>query len=128
MGFGYVVVAAGVAAGCYFGYRKLKQIEEEIREELKAKGLAAEEEVAINPEPVVSSKQKVEEPPPAGEISMEGRIQEIIRRAPGIMQTALYAEFPDAERKAVQAALLKMSKAGVVLRTKEKSTYRLELP
>ena len=59
---------------------------------------------------------------------MEGRIQEIIRREPGIMQTDLYAEFPDAERKAVQAALLKMSKAGVVLRTKEKSTYRLELP
>ncbi|PLY07391.1 MAG: hypothetical protein C0624_03620 [Desulfuromonas sp.] len=133
MGFGWFVVVSGAAAGCYYGYRKLQRIEEEIREEISAKGLAADEEVSPaakeqpgTPPPVTPNNNLAEKPVAAG--SMEERILAEVKAQPEILQTELYKKFADSERKALQAALLKMDKAGALKRAKEKSTYRLVLP
>jgi len=129
MSFGWFVVVAGTAAGCYYGYRKLQQVEADIRAELKAKGLDAEQEQtppAAETKPTAVVKTAVEKPPV--EQQLEGRILAQVKAAPGMLQTELYKQFSEDERKAVQAALLTMDKAGFLKRTKEKSTYRLDLP
>ena len=133
MGFGFFVVAAGAAAGCYYGYRKLVQIEEDIREELQAKGLAVDqdeappvaEEKPVTSTPVTPIKKPVGKAVAGG--SLEGRILDQVKANPGMLQTELYQQFADSERKALQAALLKMDKAGTLKRSKEKSTYRLDV-
>jgi len=132
MGLGWFVIAAGAAGGCYYGYRKLQQVEEEIREELQAKGLMAEQQVAVpgkQTKPVSSKSvppiKKAEAKAVRG--SLEERILAEVKASPGMLQTELYKCFPDSERKALQAALLKMDKAGTLKRSKEKSTYRLDL-
>lgn len=133
MGFGFFVVVAGAAAGCYYGYRKLQQIEEDIRGELQAKGLAAEQEEAppvagekpVTPVAVTPIKKPEEKASVVG--SLEERILAEVKANPGMLQTELYKRFSDSERKALQAALLKMDKAGSLKRSKQKSTYRLNL-
>jgi len=130
MGFGFLVVAGGLAAGCYYGYRKLQRVEQEIREELRAKGLAAEDEPAPAPsKPAVTPPRPAPpSPSPAPGGSLEAQVVACLETSPGMLQTELYARFPESERKALQAVLLKMDKAGTLRRTKEKSTYRLDLP
>jgi hypothetical protein len=122
MSFSFVVIVAGVAAAGYYGYRKLVEIEEEIREELASKGMAADEETPPQepPKPVVPKK----ETKPA---TLEDQILEHIRLQPGVLQTDLYKQFPDSDRKAVQKVLLKMDRTGVIKRTKDKSTYVLNV-
>jgi len=132
MGFGFFVVAGGLAAGCYYGYRKLQRVEMEIRDELRAKGLAADQDDAppaakekpVTSKPVTPIQETSQKS--AVEGSLEERILAKVKENPGVFQTELYKQFPDGERKAVQAELLKMDKAGTLRRTKEKGTYRLE--
>jgi len=128
MGFGFGIVAAGVAAGCYWGYRRLLKIEEDIRAELEEKGLAARD---IPPAAKVRDAEgapPVAAPVTSGLTSFEERVLAKVRANPGLLQTELYQIFPDGERKALQAVLLKMDRAGVLRRSKEKGTYRLEVP
>jgi len=128
MGFGVMVVAAGVAAGCYWGYRRLLKIEDEIRVELEEKGLTAEEGPSEAKGTPPEKLQPTTPPATPAETSLEERILEKVRAHAGLLQTELYPHFPDGERKALQSALLKMDRAGVLKRTKEKGTYRLDLP
>ena len=127
MGFGFFVIAAGAAAGCYYGYRKLQQIEADIREELRGKGLAPDQGDS-SPEQPPETPEKKPQPKPPTVRSLEDQILSLVRDKPGMLQTDLYGHFQESERKAVQAMLLKMHKAGVLKREKEKSTYKLLLP
>lgn len=130
MGFGFFIVAAGAAAGCYYGYRKLQQIEADIREELRVKGLAPDQDESAAPPTTLKTVTKVATPrvKKAEPASLEDQIISLVTANPGMLQTELYTHFSDSERKALQAELLKMDKAGSIKRSKEKSTYRLSLP
>jgi len=134
MGLGILVFFAGAAAAGYYGVRKLKGIEEEIRREsrpvtpkpsppkrtpdVKSPVPQPKKEDAIKPSPSPP-------PLPVRELSLEYRILAAINEKPGLLQTDLYALFPDQDKKAMQGLLLEMNREGKITREKEKSTYKV---
>lgn len=57
--------------------------------------------------------------------SLDARIIALVTRTPGILQTEVYAQFPDENRKSLQAVLLQMDRDGTLSREREGSSYRL---
>ena len=131
MGFGFFVVVAAAVAGGYYGYRKLQQIEEDIRSEIAAKGLADDQPQAAPPspkvEPATASAETVAPAVEKSEASLETQVLEVVRQSPGLLQTELYQRFASVERKTLQTTLLRMDKSGVLSREKAGSSYRLHI-
>ena len=113
--FWLVVAAAGV--GGYLAFRKLQEMEDEIRDEI-----AARESRQAEPSSQPSQPSPAAEKSPA---TPEGRVLELIRERPGLLQTEVYSAMPDVDRKQLQELLLRFDRAGRIRRVKEKSTYRL---
>jgi hypothetical protein len=113
--FWLVVAAAGV--GGYLAFRKLQEMEDEIRDEI-----AARESRQAKPSSQPSAPTGSPEKPPA---TLEGRVLELIRKRPGLLQTEVYTAIPDVDRKQLQELLLRFDRAGRIRRVREKSTYRL---
>lgn len=57
--------------------------------------------------------------------ALDTRIVALVSRTPGILQTDIYAKFPDESRKSLQAVLLQMDKDGALRREREGPSYRL---
>lgn len=57
--------------------------------------------------------------------TLEAQIVALVSRTPGILQTEIYTNFPDENRKNLQAILLQMDRDGALRREREGSTYRL---
>jgi len=113
--FWLVVAAAGV--GGYLAFRKLQEMEDEIRDEIAARE-SRQAEPSSQPSPPSPAAEKSPAPP-------EGRVLELIRERPGLLQTEVYSAMPDVDRKQLQELLLRLDRAGRIRRVKEKSTYRL---
>ena len=56
---------------------------------------------------------------------IDTRIAALVSRTPGILQTDIYAKFPDESRKSLQAVLLQMDRDGILRREREGPSYRL---
>lgn len=62
---------------------------------------------------------------PAQAEALDVRIVSMVSRSPGILQTDVYAHFPEENRKNLQAVLLQMDRDGALRREREGATYRL---
>jgi len=49
----------------------------------------------------------------------------LVARTPGMLQVEIYANFPNENRKSLQAVLLRMDRSGALKRVREGSSYRL---
>ena len=121
VGFWTVVLAAGV--GGYFAFRGLRSMETEIREEIARKEAAD----SAGAPPVVKTAPAPPQPTvdPAPAVTLEDQILSRIRARPGQLQTELYRELSQVNRKELQELLLRLDRAGRLRRVKEKSTYKL---
>ncbi|MGE4578810.1 MAG: hypothetical protein AB7F21_04665 [Desulfuromonadales bacterium] len=126
MGLGFTVFLAGVAAAGYLGVKKLKEIEREIRQEARSVAEPDQEkhppDVQAEPEPVPLAAETEEGLP------LETRILQCLAGRQGMLQTELYSDFPEQDRKTMQGVLLEMDRGGLLRREKEGSTYRLFVP
>ncbi|MCP3177525.1 hypothetical protein MJO47_10470 [Desulfuromonas sp. KJ2020] len=126
MGLGFTVFLAGVAAAGYLGVKKLKEIEREIRQEARSVAEPDQEkrpsDVQVEPEPVPLAVETEEGLP------LETRILQCLAGRQGMLQTELYDDFPEQDRKTMQGILLEMDRGGLLRREKEGSTYRLFVP
>ena len=133
MGLGMLVLIAGAAAAGYYGVRRLKDIEREIRDESRpspqsspAVAVKVTEVKPVVPKSAPPKAAARPKPAPAGpEKSLEEKLLQKVNQNSGLLQTDLYDLFPDQDRKAMQALLLKMTKEGAISREKEKSTFRV---
>ena len=135
MGMGWLLIAAvGVAA--YVGYRKLQEIERDLRQEIaeQAQGGSGTE------------KSSPPEPPPAGQgtsqpraaqptvpaeevpVSLQMRILDRVKVQPGLLQTELYELLADVPRRRLQTELRVMDETGILKRQRDGGSYRLDLP
>lgn len=130
MGWFWFLLFLVVVAGGIYLYQRLLSIEQEIRQEHKAQAEEVkEEEIVIKTPPVVepikegvdsTASDEVDEP-----VSLEESLLTVINDLPGLLQTELYALFPDSERKKLQALLLKLDRKGLIRREKKNSSYRV---
>ena len=126
MGLGFMVFLAGAVAAGYLGVKKLKEIEQEIRQGAPS---AAEPDQGdhpqdVQPKPVAEAPRSETEE----DLSMEARILHCLAGHEGMLQTELYSYFPEQDRKTMQGILLEMARGGLLRREKEGSTYRLFVP
>lgn len=57
--------------------------------------------------------------------ALDAQIIALVSRTPGILQTEVYTQFPEENRKSLQAVLLQMDKDGTLQREREGPSYRL---
>ncbi|ORJ59065.1 hypothetical protein [Geothermobacter hydrogeniphilus] len=122
MGFWlFLILVILILAGGWF-YRRLLDIEQDIRREMAEEQVAAAErgEVAAAEE---ASEIRSQEPPE--EADVEQRIQDIVSAEPGLLQTDLYDRFAELPRRKLQQLLRSMEGDGRLRREKEKGSYRL---
>jgi len=75
-------------------------------------------------EPPEKLEPELDETSP-GTSDLNARITVQVTRTPGMLQTDIYARFPEENRKALQAVLLRMDRSGALKREREGSSYRL---
>ncbi len=119
MGFGFWVVAAIAGAGGYYAFRRLQELEEEIREEIDRKQEVASAGQAVSP---AAAPPAASPPLP---VTREDQVLSLVRTRPGRLQTDLYRDLGQVPRRDLQALLLELDRAGRIRRVKEKSTYKL---
>ncbi|PLX85992.1 MAG: hypothetical protein C0617_02305 [Desulfuromonas sp.] len=136
MGVVFWIVAVGVVVFGYFSCRKLKDLEEEIRGELR-ECVSSEPETEIVKDgsdgggAEAAGPESDREPPPIVvpedpvQTTIEERILEVLREHPGILQTDLYPLFPNEPRRRFQGLLREMDAAGALSRIREGGTFRL---
>ena len=135
MGMGWLLIAAvGVAA--YVGYRKLQEIERDLRQEIAKQaqsGSGAEKSSPSEPPPAgpeTSQPQAAQPTVPAEEVSASLRMRILgrVKAQPGLLQTELYELLADVPRRRLQAELRAMDETGVLKRRRDGGSYRLDLP
>ncbi|HKK01807.1 MAG TPA: hypothetical protein VJ955_06525 [Desulfuromonadales bacterium] len=131
MGWLFLVVVVVIA---YIGYRKLKAIERDLRQEFAEKAqkdhrseeppspTASDEKGAAGPSASSAAPAAEEQDP------LRKRILELVRTQPGVLQTELYSSLGDVPRKRLQAELRAMAEDGVLHRQRDKASYRLTVP
>lgn len=130
MGWFWFLLFLVVVAGGIYLYQRLLAIEQEIRQEQQAQTTEKSNEtpvVKVAPvvepikEGITSSEQEESDEP----VSLEESLLTVINDLPGLLQTELYALFPDSERKKLQTLLLKLDRNGLIRREKKNSSYRV---
>lgn len=130
MGWFWFLLFLVVVAGGIYLYQRLLAIEQEIRQEQQAQTTEKSNETpvvkvapVIEPikEGITSSEQEESDEP----VSLEESLLTVINDLPGLLQTELYALFPDSERKKLQTLLLKLDRNGLIRREKKNSSYRV---
>ncbi|SEA07266.1 hypothetical protein SAMN05660420_01115 [Desulfuromusa kysingii] len=130
--FCFIVLLLVVGAGFYF-YQKLMTIEREIRAEQKAEGghtavaQAPEKPVEDFPDMADLDQQDSSAKIMSGQDSVEEAIISAVAKSPGLIQTELYAQFVDADKKQLQKMIKKMADSGTLRREKQGSSYTLYL-
>lgn len=121
---GFILLISLAVVG-WFAYRELKLMEADILREIEMKNSAGSAVVEISPpfspEPAKQEPADVESEPS----TLDSRIQVLIADQPGIMQTEIYAQLSEFDRKQLQHVLLVMDRAGAIRREKEKGSYRI---
>ena len=115
MGWIALLLLVGVVAAGYYGYRRLRQLEQEIRREI----------AAAETETETGQDSGTPDEPDQGLVE---RVQQQVRERAGLLQTELYELFPGEGRRALQELLRRLEREGTLVRTKEGGTYRLQLP
>lgn len=122
-----LLLLALIVAG-YYVYQRLLALEREIR--AAGPGPAERTESSVAPLGGVSEESEPQ-PVTAGaamvtpEAGLDNRILAVLAEAPGLAQTELYLEFPDAERRVLQKLLRRLEDSGRLRREKKGSSYRL---
>ena len=115
----WTAMLAGTAAG-FYGYRRLRQMEQDIRREIgQGTGGRRMAPAAPKPAPAVATKA-----PPAAP-SLQERLLQALKDRPGRLQTEFYPEFPQEDRRTLQDLLARMEQEGRIRRERERSTYRI---
>lgn len=128
---GWGVVAAVAAAACW-GYRQLRALEVQIRREIEEENAPSPPPPSPSPPPPSSTLQ-VREAPEAREEKDERsplnlaaeRLLRLVRERPGMLQTEVYAQLPEIDRRFLQEQLRSLAQDGRVRREKERGTYRV---
>jgi len=122
MGFWLFLFLVVLILGGGWFYRRLLDIEKEIRTEM------AEEEALAEPpqESPPAEPELVQSPPPAtGKMAPQARVLEFVAETPGLLQTELYGRMPEMSRRNLQQLLRRMEDEGLLRREKERGSYRL---
>lgn len=119
--FWLVVAAAGV--GGYLAFRRLQELEDDIRDEIEDRERAGERRGEAPAPSREEAPEAGKAPVPA--TSLEERIVQAVRDNPGRLQTELYAAFADIDRRRLQATLLSLDRTGRLRRVREQGTYRV---
>ena len=134
MEVGWLLLAL-VAVAAYLGYRKLQEIERDLRREL-----AEQAQQTVKPKPPPSPPPDTEPQPtrpsqaplpetfPALSSALRVRILEQVKMHPGLIQTELYSLLGDVPRRRLQAELLEMAREGLLKRQPVQGSYRLDVP
>ncbi len=148
MGVVFWTLMVGIGAAGYFIFRKLSELEKEIRRELKEGETEEETEGKESvsglkkfpgSQPVENKPEIAESPPVPGEMDekedegndtslqdvMIFEILEGVKERPGILQTEFYDLIPEENRRRLQDILLQMDREGLLRREREGRTYRL---
>jgi hypothetical protein len=110
----FVLLLTGGIVVYYF----LAQMEQEIRAELTA---------TEDPEPHLEKSTTAESRQNASDESLDTLLCGIIQNSPGILQTDLYQQLPDIDKKLVQKELLMLDRSGNISRVRSGNTYQLNL-
>ena len=121
--FTFLILAAFVAVGFYV-YRRLGEIEREIRAEQQAMA-----ESSPPPQKEAPATETVEKPQapaaPEQEAGPVERVLAMVEAEPGLKQTELYARLEDLDRRELQKLLRDLDQQGRLRREKQGSSYRL---
>lgn len=114
MGLGFWVVVAAAGVGGFYCFRRLQEMEEDIREEIAASQEAATQDAKETPAS-----------PESAPVTLADQVLSLVRKHPGRLQTELYRDLAQVSRRDLQALLLELDREGRLRRVKEKSTYKL---
>ncbi len=127
MTFFFLLLLLFLIVGGYYVYKRLLELEREIRaeqstldDESESSETSAEEKSSASA--VVLSEEA--DVPSAG-IGLEERVVQAVIETPGLAQTELYQQFPDDQRRDIQKLLRKLDQAGNLRREKQGSSYCL---
>ncbi len=124
--FFILLLIALIAAG-YYVYRRLLEIEREIRAEQRAlvdEDDSSSVEAEPAPAPAVQEASAGNETPNSGRELSEAILQRV-EENPGLTQTELYANFPGKDRRDLQKILRELDQQGQLRREKKGTSYRL---
>ncbi|AMV72693.1 hypothetical protein JCM30471_12090 [Desulfuromonas carbonis] len=121
MSFGFWVVVAAGGVGGYLAFRRLREMETEIRGEIAGRQEKPKKDEVSAREPALPSGGGSE--PVA--VTLDNQVLSLIRTRPGRLQTDIYREMSQVDRKTLQELLLRLDRGGLVRRVKEGSTYKL---
>ena len=118
MSFGFWVVVAAGGVGGYLAFRRLREMETEIRGEIagRQKKTKSSGETARGTAPPQGTRP---------ELTLDSQVLSLIRSRPGRLQTDIYRELSQVDRKVLQELMLRLDRAGLIRRVKEGSTYKL---
>ncbi len=121
MSFGFWVVVAAGGVGGYLAFRRLREMETEIRGEIagRQKKTKSSGETARGTAPPQGTR-----PEPVA-VTLDSQVLSLIRSRPGRLQTDIYRELSQVDRKVLQELMLRLDRAGLIRRVKEGSTYKL---
>ena len=115
MGWIYLIL---LIAGGVFVYRTLVAIEKEIRAEIEVSGIDSsvcnKDEIPAVTTPTVVANDSIDQ-----------RISVTIANRPGILQTEMYVEFQDVDKKLIQKELLNLDRSGKISRLRSAKTFKL---
>lgn len=120
MSFGFWVVVAAGGVGGYLAFRRLRAMEGEIRGEIAGRRASATR--SYEPEREAAAEGMRAQ---TVAVTLESQVLSLIRTRPGLLQTDLYRELSQVDRKVLQELLLQLDRGGRIRRGKEKSTYKL---
>lgn len=112
------LVVAGAAAGGYYCYRRLREIEGEIRAEEKQPASSPAAAPSSSPPGTAAAGEMGEKP-------LGDRLAEAVAKEPGILQTELYRRFSGENRRTLQDEIRRLVDSGTLRRQKDKNTYRV---
>ena len=113
---GWIILVL-LALGGYFVYNYLVALEKEIRAEI-----SAAEEMSRS-----GSDQGRDDGLKDQNLSPEQMVEAVIAAHPGILQSDLYGEVLELDRKTLQKTLLELDRSGRVLRVRSGNTFQLNL-
>lgn len=132
----WVVILLLVVGGCFYLYKKMTEIEKEIRA-----GQAIIKKMPSEKIPVQKIAERVDTPPVvthevetmvaktepvvSHSLSLEDEVHNAVKNLPGVKQSDLYDSFADVSKKRLQQLLKQMADSGKVRREKQGSTYLL---
>jgi hypothetical protein len=116
------VLATAAGIGGFLAYRKLRLVGQESHEDGRfGPGAHPLTELTEHSRQVSRRPRALSSRP----VAPEERLLRLIRSHPGLLQPEIYLKLKDLDRKALQALLLRLDRAGRVRREQAKGSYRV---